>query len=291
MNIAMFEGKQTTALEIFQACSAMPFLAEKRLTIVKNFLAEARDEERVGMVDILEKIPDFSVLVFSETLGIDRRIGLFKKLQKVAKHTEFAPITGSKLLSWIEAMAAQKGSSIEKEAVIFLCEFCGGDLFRLENEIAKLVGYAGQRAITKQDANLLLDTQLTANIFKLTDGIGQKNQRIALSMLHLLIENGEELHVILSMIMRQFRIITQIKDLASQGLSQGAITSTLKVHPFVVTNTLPQTRNFSMEQLKRAYELLIQIDTKIKSGGIKILAGDNREFVLAMDRLVLDLCN
>jgi hypothetical protein len=45
-----------------------------------------------------------------------------------------------------------------------------------------------------------------------------------------------------------------------------------------------------MDQLRRAYELLIDMDTKLKSGGIKVLAGDNREFVLALDRLVVQLC-
>jgi DNA polymerase-3 subunit delta len=286
----MFEGKTASAQEIFQACSAMPFLAEKRYTLVKDFLSEAREEEKTAMAEFLEKIPDSSILVFSEHAAPDRRGALYKRIQKFGKLMEFPALTGGKLLGWIQKKVEAAGGTIEKEAVITLSELAGWDLFRLENEIAKLAGYAHGRPITKRDIELLVDIQLTTSIFRLTDSIGQRNQRAALETLHQLIDSGEDLHRVLYMIMRQFRIITQVKDLHSQGLSQGAMVAKLKEHPFVVSNTVSQTRNFSFDQLKRAYELLISIDTKLKSGGIKILAGDNREFVLALDRLVLDLC-
>ncbi|MBI4994323.1 DNA polymerase III subunit delta [Candidatus Peregrinibacteria bacterium] len=290
INISILDGKKISAQEIFQTCLSMPFLGEKRLVIVTDFLNKADEQEKAKMAELIEKIPDFCVLVFSETEEIDRRISLFKRMQKFGKVMEFSPFSGSKLLSWIEKTAERLGGKIEKEAVIYLAEFAAGDLYRLENEIAKLVGYAGDRPITKSDIDLLVNTQLSTSIFKLTDGIGQKNKKLSLNTLHQLIETGEELHMILHMIMRQFRIITSVKDLADQGLSRYAITERLHEHPFVISNTMSQARNFSLGQLKLAYELLIDMDTRLKSGGIKVLAGDNREFVLALDRLVLDLC-
>lgn len=290
MNVVVFNGKDAKANDIFQACASMPFLSDKRFTIVQDFFAQAEDEEKAIMADLVEKIPEFCILVFSESTAPDRRISLYKRIKKTGKLMEFPTMGGSKLLGWMQKIVEKKGGSIEKEALIFLSELVTADLYKIENEIAKLVGYAGGRPINKDDIILLMNTQLATNIFKLTDGMGQKNRKAALGALHNLIDNGEELHGILYMIMRQFRIITTIKDLAQQGLSRDQITAKLKVHPFVVSNTMSQVRNFSFEQLKRAYELLIKIDTKLKSGGIKVLAGDNREFVLALDRLVLELC-
>lgn len=289
MNISIFPG-DTLAGEIFQACCALPFLGEKRLVIVKNFFTEASDEARSGFADLIEQIPDFCVLVFAETAGIDRRLGLFKKLQKFGKLTEFFTVTGGKLLGWIQDEVAARGATIEKDAVITLAELLPADLYRLENEIAKLVSFANGRIINKKDIELLVDVELEASIFKLTDGIGQKNRRVSLQTLHQLIDTGEELHRILYMIMRQFRIILCVKDLLGHGLSRDAIASKIKEHPFVVSNTMMQSKNFSLDQLKRAYELLVDIDTRLKSGGIKVLVGDTREFVLALDRLVLELC-
>lgn len=291
MNISIINGGDSNAQEIFQCAASVPFLGEKRLLIVKNFLSEGDDRERAALAELLPRIPDSSVAVFSETNEIDRRTVLFKKIQKFGKLVEFTQLTGSKLLGWIEKEVERRNSAIEKDALIYLADIISDDLYRLENEIAKLVSYAAGRKITKKDIDLLIDMQFAASIFRLTDGIGQKNEKVAIVTLHQLIETGEDLHRILYMIMRQFRIIMCVRDLASQGLSRDAMATKLKEHPFVISNTTAQSRNFSMEQLMRAYELLIEIDTKLKSGGIRIFAGDNREFVLALDRLVLKLCS
>lgn len=290
MNVSVLSGKDSTANQIFQNCAAMPFLSEKRLVVVKNFLSDASEEERTALTEMVEGVPDFCVLVFSEMEGFDKRINIYKKLQKIAKVVEFPAIVGSKLLGWIEKRVESGGGKMEKDAVIYLAELVAGDLYKMGNEVAKLVAYAGERPVTKADIDLLVDTQLDTSIFRLTDGVGQKNKKVALDTLHQLIESGEELHGILYMIMRQFRIIMGVKDLMSQGLSRDGIVAKLHEHPFVVSNTMSQAKNFSIEQLKRAYKLLIDIDTRLKSGGIKVLAGDNREFVLALDKLVLDLC-
>lgn len=289
MNISIFSG-DTPANEIFQANLSLPFLGEKRLVIVQNFFSEADDEDKTAMADMIEQIPDFSIFVFAEKNGIDRRISLYKKIQKFGKLTVFETISGGKLLGWIQSQIEDRGGQIEKDAVITLAELLPADLHRLGHEIDKLINFAKGRAITKKDIELLVDVELEASIFKLTDGIGQKNQKVSLNTLHQLIDTGEELHRILYMIMRQFRIILCVKDLLGQGLTKDAIASALHEHPFVVSNTMSQSRNFSMEQLRKAYDLLIDMDTRIKTGGIKILAGDNREFVLALDRLVLKLC-
>lgn len=291
INITIFDGAKTKAYDLYQACTSVPFLGEKRLTIVKDFLHEADNDEQSAMAELLAQVPDFCILVFCETHDIDKRTTLYKKLQKTATVTEFPLTTGSKLLAWIEKEVARCGGSIEKDAALTLAEMITGDLYRLENEIAKLVAYTkGSREITKKDIELLVETQLTASIFRLTDAVGHKDYRLALETLHQLIESGEELHRILYMIMRQFRIITMVKDFAQQGAQRNEIVSQMKEHPFVISNTLNQVQNFSQQQLMRAYELLLSMDHRLKSGGIKVLTGDNREFVLALDRLVLELC-
>lgn len=293
MNISVLADKETSAREIFQTCSAVPFLSEKRLTIVKDFLEKTDEEntkDRTLMTGLLEKIPDFCTLVFSEAKPADKRTSLYKKIHKLGKIIEFSAPAGSKLLAWIERKVSELNGRINRDAILHLAELVPDDLFRLENEIFKLVHFAKDKPVSKEDIELLVNTQLSTSIFRLTDAIGQKNKKNSISALHQLIENGEELHRILYMIMRQFRIITCVKDLSAQGLSSSSIGEKLHAHPFVVSNTLPQARNFSLDQLRRAYELLLEMDAKLKSGGIKIFAGDNREFVLALDRLVLKLC-
>ncbi len=98
-------------------------------------------------------------------------------------------------------------------------------------------------------------------------------------MLEQQLESGVSIQQILTMITRQFKIIIQVKELLLQNTNQKDIASQLKLHPFVVQKTTPQTRNFSIEQLKKILNGLIEIDYKIKTGQADGLTGLNILFV------------
>ena len=86
---------------------------------------------------------------------------------------------------------------------------------------------------------------------------------------------------LLGMIVRQFRIMIQVKELSGQGLSQQDTATRLKLHPFVVKKTTRQAMNFSMEQLETIYKKLLETDVSIKTGKM--------DDVLALDLLVVGL--
>jgi len=291
MNMETMDAENTSANDIFSSCMSTPFLGDKRLLIVKNFVNEAKAEEREKIVELLnQEIPDFTVLVFSEIGQVDKRTALYKKLVKIAQVVEFPKLEGLTLTKWILNEVKARNGVISQKAAQLLADIKGGDLFALENEIAKLVAYCEKREINVDDVELMIDTTLATSIFKFTDALSTKNIKNATSTLHNLIHTGQDPYSILYMIMRQFRIITCVKDLATQGLRQQEIASTLKVHPFVVSNTLGQVKNFSIDQLKTAYSLLIELDSQLKSGEMKVLVNDKRDFALALDRLVVKLC-
>jgi DNA polymerase-3 subunit delta len=83
------------------------------------------------------------------------------------------------------------------------------------------------------------------------------------------------------MIVRQFRIMIQVKELGEQGLSQRDMATRLNLHSFVVEKTTRQAMNFSMEQLETVYRKLLETDVAIKTGQM--------DDVLALDMLVVGL--
>lgn len=292
MNLETLEGKILTPDHFRSAIMTMPFLGEKRLVICKNFLLEGDKEIQKEISSLLENfVPDFCVTVFAEEGLPDQRLSLFKKLQKCGKVEEFKCKTGGALLSWIFKICKKLGAEIEEEAAIYLSELTGGDLYRMENEIHKLAHYAIGRSITKSDIELLVDMKLDTSIFRLTDALGNSDQKRSLAILHQLLESGEDLHRTLFMIIRQFRIIAQVKDLMNQGLRKAAIAAKIAEHPYVCGIAMNQANNFSPEKLREIYEALLKIDTKLKTGGIKIFSGDEREFILAVDIFIVDTCS
>ncbi len=290
-NIETLEGANLTIDQFVSAVTTPPFLGEKRLTIIKNFLREGDKEIQKIVSAHIENCADFCVLVFMEEGAPDQRLSLFKKLQKTGKTEEFTLKSGAALLSALFKLAKEKGAEIEENAAIFLAELTGGNLYRLENEIHKLAHFALNRPITREDVSLLADTTIDTSIFRLTDALGNGNQKLSLQILQRLLDSGEDLHHTLYMIVRQFRIITQVKELAENGLRKAAIAEKIKEHPYVCGLAMAQANNFSFEKLREIYKTLLSMDLKLKTGGIKILTGDPREFVLAITKFIIDACN
>lgn len=287
-NIVTFESS-TPLREILSTASTLPFLTEKRLIFIENFLEKGKEEHQKKCAEALNEIPDYSILVFVEKNKMpDKRTVLFKKIQSIGKIETFEMMNENALVSWIQNYVRSKNGFINLKNANFLAKNIGNDLWNIQQEIEKLLQYDDTKEITEKSILLLTKTQIKTTIFKLTDYIGQKNTRLSLSTLTSLFENGEDAFYIFHMIIRQFRLLIIVKDLMEQKYNTFQITQELKQYPSVVKNIMAQTRNFNMERLKIIYEKLLEIEVGSKTGKIKSSTFDTREFNLAIERFILE---
>jgi DNA polymerase-3 subunit delta len=84
------------------------------------------------------------------------------------------------------------------------------------------------------------------------------------------------------MVVYQFRTMLKIADLFDKKMSSSQIASKAKIHPFVVSKTLPLLRNFTLDKLKKNYQKIAKLDYEMKSG-----KGDAES---ALPLLVFDFC-
>ncbi|OGO39832.1 MAG: hypothetical protein A2Z04_00610 [Chloroflexi bacterium RBG_16_57_9] len=120
-----------------------------------------------------------------------------------------------------------------------------------------------------------------ASVFEMVDAIAARDRRRALNLLHELLDDGQPPLYLLTMIVRQFRILMQLRELSAQGEGPEAIRARLGLHPFVVEKGLRQARNFSLAQLDTIYDSLLVTDTAIKTG--------QSDPILALDLLIASL--
>ncbi len=73
-----------------------------------------------------------------------------------------------------------------------------------------------------------------------------------------------------------------IKDMALKNLPKSEIIRITKKHPYVVTKTLSQTKNFSPKELDKIYKKIFETELRIKSGRM--------ESKTALNLLVTKLC-
>ena len=74
------EGKNLNPQEFTTNIEALPFLSEKRLIIVKDFLSLKKAENQKKVAENLEKTANSSIIVFLENKAIDKKkILIYKK--------------------------------------------------------------------------------------------------------------------------------------------------------------------------------------------------------------------
>jgi len=295
LNTTVLDGRSLTLAELHHACDAIPFLAEKRLVIVTGLLTKltprkgqklspAQSDVLTSLTDYLPLLPKTTRLVFIEERPLPKRHPIVQLAQdeEVGYVKRFDPPDDRALPRWIKGRVNKHGGEIEPQAIQQLAAVVGNDLRLLDQEIRKLVTYTnGERAITKADVDTLVPYAQAAIVFDLVDALGQRDGRTAAQTLHRLLDAGEHPLGLLAMIVRQFRLLIQVKELKAARASTRDIAGVLKLHPFPTKKLYNQAIHFTAEQLETVYRHLLDTDVAIKSGKI--------EAEVALDLLVAGL--
>ncbi len=300
LNTARFDSKVSLG-ELRHACDSMPFLADKRLVIVEGLLTrleprrgknddeggaveeESNPDLAKGLLEYLGQLPDHARLIFVEakTLAKNNPILKYASADKTATIKEFAAPDMRDVPSWIRARVQSKNAQIEPAAINELAIHVGNDPRLLDNEIEKLITYRGAEPICAQDVRTLVASVNEANIFELVDAIGKRQTKLALQLLHAHLQQNAAPPYLLTMIVRQFRLLLQMRDLAARGMTVDQAREQLHLHPFVAQKTWTQALNFTMPQLETIYYRLLDADLAMKTS--------RAEPTVALDLLVVEL--
>ncbi len=283
VNTVRLDGQHLTVSELKDNCDAAPFLATCRLVIVEGLLkrfepkwgkqrsskranSKTRDglERWEGLVPYIEQMPQTTILMLVDG-EIKSNNSLLKKVSSVAKIQTFPPLRSSNLTAWIRRKIVEEDGSITPQAVSLLAELVGGNLWVMNNEIQKLVLYAGGGQVTEDDVRQVVSSARETNIFTLVDAVVEGRAGVAQRMLHRLLQEGMPPGQILAMITRQFRLIAQAMDMGS-GLSRKQIQDRLGLTGYPLDNTLKQSKLYDLEHIKRTYARLLETDLAIKTG-------------------------
>lgn len=279
-NIIKLEGAKLTINKLNEKTAANSLLAEKRLIIIENLFEHKEENIFKTLLEYLQQLKGDTVLIFYESRGFDsKKFGekrltvarkkLFDFLTKQKFSEQFNALNNAQVVGWIQKQIKHNGLNIDNYVANTLVNTLGNDLWIINNELNKLINYCQaqkQNTITIEFVRQLTHGQVDENIFALTDAIGNKNKMLFFELLEQQIESGVAETHILSMIVRQFKQILQIKELLIKGLYEQKIIDQLKLHPYVIKKTIPQTRNFSIEYCKNILFQLAQIDYKTKTG-------------------------
>lgn len=277
-----------------------------------RFVADETDRfERA----LAKGLPEGNCLIFTAQ-DVDKRKKIFKIVSQYGVALYFGASrreTDRKetLQNQAQKLLDQSGKKLSPAAWVTLGRKTGFDLRRSINELNKLIAYVGDKpTIDPFDVEEAVGRTKEDDIFALTNALSGKNERAALEALQSLLRQGVHHLMILSMMVREVRLLLQARALVDSGklppvgsdmgfpafqkriyplLTQlkadgiGPKEGIFSQRPFVAYNALQHCAGFTAERLTGMLNDLLEMDIAFKSSG-----GDPR---LLLERFLMKSCS
>jgi len=277
LNVIRLNSEEAGLDRLSQEILTVPFLSEKKLIIVSGLCSnnsagqkKIRDEICAFLKEREDKIENnlMFVDVFEEEKKIPKKDQLFNYLES-QKYSWYLPAPkNSQLASWIKAYCTRQEIKISAPAASELILLVGNDLMQMENELAKLKAYKNGETIGPEDVKNLVKAKYDNDVFRLTDALANKNRRTALELISHQLLSGNEPLALLGSINWQFKTLFKIKSIIESNPRETAvgISSATGLHSFVISKNLSAVKKFTLPELIKIQNQLLEIETQLKSG-------------------------
>jgi len=252
------DGEEVTYNRIEEALQSLPFLATRKLIVLRTPSANKTFVERAEAVIV--KVPDSTDIIIIEP-KIDKRMAYYKILKSKTTFIEFRELDEMQLTQWLVNTVNDNEGTLSKSDAEYLLERVGTNQLILNNELQKLLIYRSH--ITRETIDRLTEQIPQGSVFDLLDATFGGNAKRAVLLYDSQRKQKIEPQEILSMIVWQVRVLV-IVLLADDKQSQ-QIAAEAKINPFVVRKSQAIARKLSLPYLKQVVRDLLAIDIVLKT--------------------------
>mgnify|MGYP001591293537 FL=1 len=274
LNAAVLRAKEADMDRVAEAMFASPFLAEKKLVVLEEFLqSSAADQERIKAM--LEKKPESTVVIFYEEAGATdlAKSPLLPVLAAQKFTEECAPLSGAQLERSVTEECASHGVAMPPKVVRGLLAVVGPDSWRLHEEVEKLCAYAkatGAATVSEEMVSQLVSGVREESLFALIDACTEGRCADASVMLERLLDSGVSEIQVIAMLEKQYRTLIAVSDLVERGeRDKTVIAKRLGIHPFPASKAIIAVRRHSPAALRARFDELLEIERQTKTSAAK----------------------
>lgn len=246
----------------------------KKLVVLRNCLNQIHKfpGAQAYLEEALPKLDAKTTVAFVQTESTDKRLRFFKKLQGVAKVTEFITPTGKALETWIINWLKKEDWKIENEA---LADFSsrlgeGYTLWQVETELRKLLLASFEsKLITADLVRKVVVRNTNQNIFDLTNLVAEGKIAAAVRLLEEIVSSAAISEVkpqiiqIVGALASQLRSLLLVKELEDHEPREIAKILGWKEGRVWINSKL--AKKFEREKLIRLLQDLKAIDFRLKT--------------------------
>jgi len=271
MNVVKFSGDPP---ECYLMCRTPPFGRGRRVVLCMDsqVLGGGRKDTAAAqaqdlLLRYLAQPSPYSCLVISCPVDrADQRLRVVRLLEEAETLVECGMPSTTEAMKWATEYAAGRGKRLAKDAAAYIVEGCQRRLGDVEQELDKLMLYAGDtKQLTLQEARAA-GAARGVQVFELTDAVTAGNEGQAWSVLQKLLRQGEAPAMIVFMLARQLRLLWQTARLSAQGKRPATVAGILKVPVFVAGRLVEGAATIGQARLPAAFRILLEADVAIKTG-------------------------
>jgi DNA polymerase III delta subunit len=246
---------------ISESVQSLPFLAGKKLVVLKNGGANKQFAENIE--HILESMNETTDLILVEP-KLDKRLSYYKTLKKKTDFKEFNELDGQGLANWLVRAVREQGGELKPADARYLLERVGANQQLLSNELDKLLNY--QAKITRETIDLLTELTPQSTIFELLDAAFTGNTKRALTLYAEQRALKVEPQQIIAMLGWQLHVLAVIKTAGDRNADEIARES--KINPYVIRKSQSIARKLTLPELKKLVHDALTLDVRLKSESI-----------------------
>lgn len=280
--LTRLSGRDAEWRRVRDELATVSMFGDQRIVCVEDaddFVSEHRD----GLETYFDKPSRQSVFVLDvKTWRSNTRLA--KKLAAAGLELDCSELKGAALLSWLGTRAkSEYAKQLTRDAAGLMVELAGAGLTLLEQELAKLAAYVGDRErIGVEDVRAVVGGWKAETTWKMTDAVRDGQPGAALLALGKLLHAGEAPQKILGGVNFVFRKYARATELARDGVPLRAALQQAGVFPQQIDASERYLRRIGRPRADRIRSRLLEADRGLK-GGSRVAEQ------LQMELLLLDL--
>lgn len=243
------------------------FLVEKKVVVCENpvFLNSTKKDEYEKDNEIFIKYlnnPSSENILIVVSDKLDERKKAVKLLKEVANIVD-TDISINKIIK-----SKLDGFKMEDYVIKYFIDYCGNDNEKILNELEKLKCYKmDDKVITYDDIDEIVIKVFNDNVFSLIDAIMKKDRKKAIRLYEELLNNGEEVNKLISLLADQFRMIYNGKILLKEyNNNYNEVANVLGIKPYRFQKSIESSYGYSMKDILKYLNIIDEMEIDIKTG-------------------------
>jgi DNA polymerase-3 subunit delta len=268
-NFESWDGEGLDAASLLGSLQTLPGLFggdKNRLILCHRF--EKAAPSQVELLDGYWRDPSPTTCLVLLCTKVDKRKGWYRAIDEHGQVIHVSEPYDREWPKWQAYFERKIQKKVDPGAWDILVQSSGRQLSLLWAELQKMVTYVGTRTrITAEEVLALTSSTGGADVFEFADDVLCRRAPAALRRYQRLLHSGENEVKILSILVRQFRLVEQCQQLMRKGIQDSkTISAQIGTAPYFLPKIQQQAAHHSPQQLSQTFHRLAETDFRMKTG-------------------------